>query len=96
MKWRIVEELERRRVDIMTEIQLDEINSRGLVIISKAGIKKLLISDNIIIATGAEPDKSLFDTLQGKAKEILLAGDCNKLSYIKDSVADGARIGSLI
>ncbi len=94
MKWRIESELEKLAVTILTEVELEEINPRALAVVLKDGNKYTLRSDNIIIASGAEPDPSLAEKLQGKAKEVYLAGDCSKLSFIKDAIADGAKIGS--
>jgi 2,4-dienoyl-CoA reductase (NADPH2) len=96
MKWRTEAELERLGVTVLTEVSLEEIKSNGLVVVFKNGNKKTLPSDNVIIASGAEPDLSLAEKLQGQVKEIYLAGDCSKLSFIKDAIADGTRIGSII
>lgn len=96
MKWRTEFEMERLGVTLLTEVSLDKIRSSGLNIVSKDGSKKTLQSDNIIIATGAEPDSSLAEKLQDKAKEVYFAGDCSKLGFIKEAVADGTRIGSMI
>lgn len=97
MKWRTEADLARLGVTIFTEVELQEIRSNSLAIVTKEGSQKILSSDNIIVASGAEADGSLAGKMQvQQAGEIYYTGDCCKLGFIKDAIAEGSRIGSTI
>ena len=96
MKWLVMEQLSRHNVAVFTGVKYDKITTQGLVIINKEGVEQILAADSIIVATGTEPNREIPAALQGKAPEIYLAGDCGKLSFIKDAIADGYRVGSMI
>ncbi len=96
LKWIVMDKLNKNKVNIITEVKYDEVTSEGVVIMTKDGSKKTIEADTIIVAAGTEPDKELLVALQGKVPEVFLAGDCSKMSFIKDSIADGSKIASAI
>jgi 2,4-dienoyl-CoA reductase (NADPH2) len=96
MKWIVLDKLERLQVSILTEVKYDFINPAGIEVILHNGNHQFVPADKVIIAYGTMSDKDTIDAFQGKAAEIYTAGDCGKVSYIKDSIAEGYRLGSSI
>ncbi len=96
LKWIVMDKLNKNKVNMLAGVRYDEVSSEGVVIITKEGLKKIIEADTIIVATGTEPDKELLTALEGKVPEIFLAGDCSKMSFIKDSVGDGYKVASAI
>ncbi len=96
LKWLTLEKLDQKKVSILTEAKIEEITRHSVRFSTKDGIKQDLNADTVIIAQGVEPDQKILAAFQGKAPEVYLVGDCNKLSYIKDSIAEGYKIGSMI
>jgi 2,4-dienoyl-CoA reductase-like NADH-dependent reductase (Old Yellow Enzyme family)/NADH dehydrogenase FAD-containing subunit len=96
LKWITLDKLQRNGVITLTEVKYEEITPRGVRIQSKDGTRKMLAADTIVVAAGTEPDREIQVAFQGKAPEIYLAGDCSKMSFIRDSIAEGARISSVI
>ncbi len=95
-KWMIMEKLEKHGTTVMTGVKYQEITAHGINIITLDGTKQSVEADTVVVATGTEPDTGISAAFQGKAPEIYLVGDCNKLSFIKDSISDGHKIASTI
>jgi 2,4-dienoyl-CoA reductase-like NADH-dependent reductase (Old Yellow Enzyme family)/thioredoxin reductase len=95
-KWLILDKLEKHKAEIICEVRCEGITRKNVSFLAKDGTRRAVEADNVIVATGTEPDKEIAAAFQGKAPEVYIAGDCGKLCYIKDSMADGARIGSMI
>jgi NADPH-dependent 2,4-dienoyl-CoA reductase/sulfur reductase-like enzyme len=89
LKWIALEKMKHYKVDIMTEVKYEAVISWGVKLVTKNGINQTIPADTIIVAMGAEPDNDVLAAFQGKAPEVYMAGDCQALSYIKDSIAGG-------
>jgi 2,4-dienoyl-CoA reductase-like NADH-dependent reductase (Old Yellow Enzyme family)/thioredoxin reductase len=95
-KWIIMNTLEKHHAEVITGVKYQEIDARGVNILTKNGIRQAVEADTVIVAMGTEPDANISAAFQGKAAEIYQAGDCNKLSFIRDSIADGNRVASML
>jgi 2,4-dienoyl-CoA reductase-like NADH-dependent reductase (Old Yellow Enzyme family)/thioredoxin reductase len=95
-KWIILDMLEKKGVDLITGAKCEEISSGGVSLLNSKGERLNINADTIIVASGTGPDPEIMKEFQDTAPEIYLAGDCHKLGYIKDAVADGARIGDAL
>ncbi len=95
-RWMIMDKLNQNSVPVITGVTYDEITDKGVAVTLKAGNNQIIEANNIIIADGIEPDKEQVAAFQSTAPEVYCAGDCGKLSYIKDSIAEGARVASTI
>ncbi len=68
-----------------------EITPKGIKLINKEGKEVFLEVDNIVLATGATPDKALAQSLKGKVPKLYEAGDCVEARRILEAVHEGAR-----
>jgi len=60
----------------MPEVKYGKITPDGLSLIDKEGKDVFIAADNIVLATGATPDKVLGKALKGKYLEFAEIGDC--------------------
>jgi 2,4-dienoyl-CoA reductase-like NADH-dependent reductase (Old Yellow Enzyme family)/thioredoxin reductase len=95
-KWRLMASLEKLEVKLLTGIKYKEITSQGVKFTAADGAERLAAAGTVIIASGTEPDPEGLKTFERLAPEIYAAGDCAKISLIKDSIAEGARIGGMV
>jgi len=95
-KWRLMYHLEKMGAKLLTGIKCREITPQGVKIAGADGVKRLVSAGTVIIAAGTEPDPEGLKAFEGLAPEVYAAGDCSKISLIRDSVAEGARIGGML
>ncbi len=79
-----------------TGVEYEEITEKGLTITTSEGQKKTIEADTIVVALPLIPDTSIVKTLEGKAPEIHVIGDCREPRLMADAIADGARLGHTI
>lgn len=96
LRWIVMETLNTNQVTMLAGVTCDEVTPEGMLITTKEGLKKTIEADTIIIATGTEPDNGLLTILQNKVPEVFLVGDCSKIGFIKDAIADGFKVASEI
>ena len=85
----VIDQLLQHKVEILTGTKVEEITADGIVVSSKEQPKRVIKADNVIIATGAKPDKTAQNALQGLAREVYLAGDCLVPSNIRVAIHQG-------
>ena len=85
----VIDQLVQHKVEILTGTKVEEITADGIVVSSKEQPKRVIKADNVIIATGAKPDKTAQNALQGLAREVYLAGDCLVPSNIRVAIHQG-------
>jgi 2,4-dienoyl-CoA reductase (NADPH2) len=93
-KIHLFEWLTKKGTTMLTGVKYEEITDKGLVITTREGKKLLLEADTIIPSVPMKPDAEMLKSLQGKAAEIYVIGDCGKPGLIVDAIADGFRIGN--
>jgi len=77
---------------MLTGVKYEEVTDRGLVITNREGKKQTIAADNILTALPLKPDRTLYQTVDGKVPEVYLAGDSAEGSKIIDAINDGFRI----
>lgn len=85
----VIDQLVQHKVEILTGTKVEEITADGILVSSKEQPKRVIKADNVIIATGAKPDKTAQNALQGLAREVYLAGDCLVPSNIRVAIHQG-------
>ncbi len=90
------EELDKAGVKYFTSVKDEEITEKGVNIIDKDGKQIFLEADDVVISTGAVPDKALAEALKGKVSELYEVGDCVKACRIYEAMSDGAKAGMKI
>ena len=85
--------LDKKGASSYTGVKYEEITGKGLVITTKDGNRMTLEADTIVVALPLLPNTGLAKSLEGKAPETYVIGDCQEPRLMPDAVADGARIG---
>ncbi len=82
---------------LLSGVTITEITDEGIAIITKEGERKELKADTVMAVIPPNPNKALFDALQGKIPEVYLIGDAKDESqFILGAVSDGAEIARRI
>jgi 2,4-dienoyl-CoA reductase-like NADH-dependent reductase (Old Yellow Enzyme family)/thioredoxin reductase len=70
--------------------QYKEITPEGLILIDRDGNEILIEADNIVLATGAVPDRSLSESPKGRYPRLYEVGDCVDAREIREAIHEGA------
>ena len=84
--------LDKKGVNMMTEVKYEEITDKGLTITTKDGERQTLEADNIIPVMPLIPNTKLAKSLEEKVPEVYLVGDCKEPRLILDAVGGGFRV----
>jgi pyruvate/2-oxoglutarate dehydrogenase complex dihydrolipoamide dehydrogenase (E3) component len=76
-------------VKVMPKVKYGKITENGISLTDKDGKDVFIAADNIILATGATPDKALGKALQGKYLEFTEIGDCVEPRRIREAIEEG-------
>lgn len=82
-------QLKEYNVKVIPNIQYDKITRNGINLTNKEGKKIFLEAENIVLATGATPNKSLGELLKGKYIEFYEVGDCVEPRRIREAIDEG-------
>ena len=85
--------LSEKGVKMLTKAKVEEITPTGLVVTDGDGKRQTIDADNIVLATGAVPNKQLAEILKGKVKELFLIGDAAEPRRIKEAMSEGYHTG---
>jgi 2,4-dienoyl-CoA reductase-like NADH-dependent reductase (Old Yellow Enzyme family)/thioredoxin reductase len=92
----LLDRLVRKGVTLLSNVKCEGLTEKGDVIISKQGKEETIEADTVVLAAGAEPNRYLFEQLEGVFPEIYLAGDCVEPRDILAAIHDGSRTARLI
>jgi pyruvate/2-oxoglutarate dehydrogenase complex dihydrolipoamide dehydrogenase (E3) component len=91
IKATILKMLKERNVKVMPGIQSHkEITNKGIRVVDKEGVEQFLEADNIVLATGAQANKTLAQSLAGNIPEVYPIGDCSEMGEILGAIHSGA------
>jgi 2,4-dienoyl-CoA reductase-like NADH-dependent reductase (Old Yellow Enzyme family)/thioredoxin reductase len=93
VRFPLLSRLRSNGITMLTQVNYQEIDDRGIVLTTKEGELKSIEADTVVLAAGADPNNKLYQALEGKAKELYLIGDAAEPRSILEAVADGARVG---
>jgi 2,4-dienoyl-CoA reductase (NADPH2) len=83
-------------VVMMAGVEPVAITDKGLTVLTQQGYRQTIPADSVVPALPMKPNRTLFDSLQGKVPEIHAVGDCANPRLIVDAIADGWRVGRAI
>lgn len=69
--------LKKNKVNILTEMKLDEITATTAVIIDKNSEKTELPCDTVVLSLGVTPRKEVVELFEDLVNEVYVVGDCN-------------------
>ncbi|MFC2009865.1 FAD-dependent oxidoreductase [Chloroflexota bacterium] len=95
-KSRLLTWLDGKGVVIYSEVEYREITSSGLVITTREGNKKVLDTDNVILATPPIANTGLYDAVRAEIKETYIIGDAKQPLTILEGIASGYRVARKI
>ena len=73
----------------MPQVKYRKITTNGLNLTDNEGKEVFLEADNIVLATGATPNKALGESLKGKYLEFAEIGDCVEPRRIREAIEEG-------
>jgi 2,4-dienoyl-CoA reductase-like NADH-dependent reductase (Old Yellow Enzyme family)/thioredoxin reductase len=71
---------------VLFGVNLEEVSPEGVRVSHKDGSNQVLPYDTLIVSRLRAPNKSLFETLQGRVAEVYKIGDCDKIRNIKNAI----------
>jgi len=83
-------------VDVVTNAQVTETSTEGLIYLDAEGKRHMVEVESIILAGGREPNRELLEALRGTVPELYEVGDCWRPDKIATAVHDGARLARVI
>jgi len=76
------------KVNIITNAKVKEITPQGVKYLDAEGKEQMAEADTVVLATGREPNRELYDALVGKVPELIEFGDCWRPGTIRGAVHD--------
>lgn len=87
----LLERLKEKKVKILAGVKrFSEITQKGISLVDKEGQEVFLEADNIVLAAGARPNKTLAQSLKGKFSKVYEVGDCVEARRLKEAIHEGA------
>jgi len=93
---RLLDELARKHVEMLTGITYQKSVSESLKIKTAEGETKTLKADTYVLATGARSNSDLVTELSGKFENLHVIGDAQEPRRIRDAIAEGFEIGNMV
>jgi 2-enoate reductase len=84
--------LNRNNVKIITEVKLEEINSKGVSVIDRDRNKLKLSADTMVLASGAIPLSKSAVKLAALVSETYIIGDCYKIRNLMGAIHDAFNV----
>jgi pyruvate/2-oxoglutarate dehydrogenase complex dihydrolipoamide dehydrogenase (E3) component len=84
--------LEQQNVVFMTEVKLEEIIEKGVLVIDKTGKRIELSADSVVLSLGVKPREEVVNAFQDSAQDVYIIGDCSKPGNLMSAIHDGFNI----
>jgi len=81
---------------VLTNITVKDIDYKGIRLIDKDGLNRVIQYDTLIIARERASNSSLFENLHGKGLEVYKIGDCLQIGDIKEAIWNANEISRKI
>ena len=91
-RWTVLREIKRLGVKVITRARAVAVRKEGLEI-EKDGKRDILPTDSIVIAAGAEPDKSLESEVRALVEEVYIIGDAMEPRKALNAIQEGFLTG---
>ena len=80
--------LEEKGVKFLTEVKLDEITDKEVIIIDKKWNRTAIPADTIVLSLGFTPRKGVMDAFHDIVPDVHFIGDCRKPKDLKQAIHD--------
>jgi len=91
-RWSLLQDLERYGVTTVAGRRAEEIMSEGVRLAGEGA--SLVPCDTVVVAVGAEPERTLYDATASRLPEAHRIGDAREVRRALDAVADGWTVGT--
>ena len=82
--------LDKLKVEIKTEVELEAITDTGAVITDKKGNRTEIPCDTVVLSLGVEPRTELVKMFEGLAPDVYVVGDChNRRGNLFSATSEG-------
>jgi len=92
-RWHLLQLLEKRKVNILTDTSVTEITGESVKVKGKAGNETEIPADTVILAIGSKSNSKLADELKNAGISVKVIGDAEKVGVVMDAVAQGYDAG---
>jgi len=92
----LLQRLAENRVEVLTNLKVEEVTKNAVVAIDKAWNKRVIPAETVVFALGSEANRRLADSLRGKVPELYLVGDCAKPRKIFEAIHEGSHVARQI
>jgi 2-enoate reductase len=86
--------LKEKEVEFIINSKLDEVMDEGISIVDKNLTRRTIRCDTVVLASGLEPERELYESLLGEETEFLVIGDCKEPRKIRNAIWDGYHIAN--
>ena len=96
VQMRLLDELARKNVEMLTGITYEGSSPEGLIIKTADGERRTLKADTYVLATGSRSNSDLIPALREKFENVHVIGDAVEPRRIRDAIIEGFEIGNLV
>ncbi len=86
---RLLDELPRKGVELLTSVKYEGSSNNGPIIRTEEGQARNLVVDTYVLATGARPNAELVPALRKRFEHVYVIGDALEPRRISDAIAEG-------
>lgn len=90
----LIELLHQGDVEFKTEVKLQEITDKGVIVTDKKGNRFGILADTVILSLGLKPLEATVKALQGLAREVYVIGDCSNPRNLMAAIHDAFTIAA--
>ena len=83
-------------VKVFFNSKVSEIFDKSILVVDNHGKEVIVKTDTVVFASGSQPNKGLYTSLNGKVSEIYAIGDCVKPRKLINAIWEGFRTARLI
>ena len=84
--------LQKHEVSFITDVKLEEITDRGVVVIDKAWERHEIVADTVVFATGLKPRGEIAAVFKNLTADVYVIGDACKPHNLKQAIHDGFNV----
>lgn len=92
-RWRTLHVLREHGAELLCSARIEAFTEAGVELKTADGEPRLVAAKQILIATGAVPNRELAKTLESLTCDVHAIGDGNEIGYIEGAMLSGARLG---
>lgn len=81
-----------KKVSVLTGVECRRVTGAGVEIATREGVTRTVEADNVVLASGDGPNRTLLEALSKRFAEVHPVGDCVEPQGIAEAVADGYRV----